>query len=102
LCFRDAGGLVAVTFDLLHDDRHGLMEGTAEHLDEEVNGIAAFVGVEAAPVAALDDEAAEVGQFEVVACLRSACYATARRGADAAGCFPSPDGWSARVIRACS
>ena len=44
------------------------MEGTTEHGDEEVDGVAPFVGVDPTPVVVFDDEAGEVGQFEVARC----------------------------------
>ena len=63
--------LPAVAFDLLHDDRHGLMEGATEHDDEEVDGVATLVGIDPAPVVALHDEAGEVGEFEVAVVART-------------------------------
>ena len=41
------------------------MEGQAEHLDEEVNGVAGQVALRPAPVAVFDHEAVVSGQFEV-------------------------------------
>ena len=53
------------------------MEGAAEHLDEEVDGVAALVGVEPAPVVVFDDQSGEVGQVEVAVWARLQAQALA-------------------------
>jgi hypothetical protein len=47
---------------------HGVVEGQAEHLDMEVNGVTGKVALRPAPVAIFDDEAGIGGQNEI-ACL---------------------------------
>jgi hypothetical protein len=51
------GASAGVALEVLHDDGHGLMEGATEDDDEEVNGVAALVGVEPAPVCDSDSGA---------------------------------------------
>ena len=43
---------------------HGIMEGQAEHLDVEVNGVAGEVALGPTPIAVLDDESGIGGQNE--------------------------------------
>lgn len=47
------------------DLAHGIMETQAQHLDEEVDGVAVEVALRPAPVAFFDDETGERGQLEV-------------------------------------
>ncbi len=44
---------------------HGVVEGPAEHLDKEVDGVAGEVALGPAPVGVLDDETGEGWQLEV-------------------------------------
>ena len=48
------------------DLAHGVVEGQAEDLDEEVNGVAGLVVLGPAPVAVFEEQARIGGQFEVV------------------------------------
>ena len=49
----------------LGDLAHSLMEGEAENLDKEVDGIASQVTLRPAPVAVFEEQALVSGQFEV-------------------------------------
>ena len=58
VCFSGAGDLA-----------HGVVEGQAEDLDKEVDGVAGQIALGPAPVAVFDDEAGEGGQNEVAGLL---------------------------------
>ena len=47
------------------DLAHGVVEGQAEDLDMEVNGVAGEVALRPAPVAVFDDEAGKGGQNKI-------------------------------------
>ena len=47
------------------DLAHGVMEGQAEHLDMEVNGVAGQIAFGPAPVTVFDDEAGVSGQNKI-------------------------------------
>ena len=47
------------------DLAHGLVEGVAQHLDMEVNGVAGEVAFGPAPIAVFDDEAGIGGQNKI-------------------------------------
>ena len=49
---------------------HGVVEGQAEHLDVEVNGIAGEVAFGPAPVAVFDDQAGIGGQNKIARLAR--------------------------------
>ena len=44
---------------------HGVVEGEAEHLDKEVDGVAGAVSLGPTPIGVFDDEAGKGGQLEV-------------------------------------
>jgi hypothetical protein len=48
-----------------NDLAHGIVEGQAEHLDVEVNGVAGEVAFGPAPVTVFDDEAGIGGQNKI-------------------------------------
>src|SRR5206468_3496526 len=48
------------------DLAHGVMEGEAEHLDEEVNGVASQIALGPAPVTVFEDETGIGGQTKIV------------------------------------
>ena len=50
------------------DLTHGIVEGQAEDLDMEVNGVAGQIALRPAPVAVLDDETG-IGRQNKIACL---------------------------------
>jgi hypothetical protein len=50
----------------LGDEPHGVVEGEAEDLDVEVNGVTGQIALRPAPVAVFDDEAGIGGQGKVV------------------------------------
>src|SRR5437879_4139800 len=47
---------------------HGVVEGQAEHLDKEVDGVAGQVAWGPAPVAVFDEEAGISGHLKVIGC----------------------------------
>ena len=51
------------------DLAHGVMEGEAEDLDQEVNGVAGQIALGPAPVTVLDDQAGVGGQFKIARLL---------------------------------
>ena len=51
------------------DQAHGIVEGQAEDLDAEVNGIAGQISFGPAPIAVFDDEAGIGGQNEIARVL---------------------------------
>ena len=68
--WRRSATTPAVVFMLAGDLAHGVVEGQAEDLDEEVNGVAGQVALGPAPVAVFDDQAGIGGQVKVA---RLAC-----------------------------
>jgi len=62
LCVRLRG---ALRCDGAGDLAHGVVEGQAEHLDVEVDGVAGHVSLWPAPVAVFDDESGIGRQLEV-------------------------------------
>ncbi len=52
------------------DLAHGIVEGQAEHLDVEVNGVAGEIPFRPAPVAVFDDEAGIGGQNKIAGLAR--------------------------------
>jgi len=57
-----------VAISVADDLAHGVVEGEAEDLDKEVNGVAGLVTLRPAPVAVFDDEAG-IGRDLKVSCL---------------------------------
>ena len=49
---------------------HGVVEGQAEHLNAEVDGVAGEVALRPAPIAVLDDEARISGQSKIACFVR--------------------------------
>ena len=49
---------------------HGIVEGQAEDLNAEVNGVAGEVALRPAPIAVLDDEARISGQSKIACFVR--------------------------------
>ena len=47
------------------DPAHGVVEGQAEDLDEEVDGVAGEVALRPTPIRVFDQEALVMGQYEV-------------------------------------
>ena len=79
------------------DVAHGVVEGQAEDLDVEVNGIAGQMALGPAPVAVFDDETGVGGQ-RVGGCVVGAAAARERAGQRGfarapTGCFQAK-GWS--------
>jgi hypothetical protein len=52
------------------DESHGVVEGQAEDLDAEVDGVASQIALRPAPIAVFDDEAGIGGQNEIARVLR--------------------------------
>jgi hypothetical protein len=68
---------------------HGLVEGKAQNLDKEVDGVSSFVLLGPSPIGVFDKESFEGGQFEILGFpldeLESAFAQQGFEGGDAGG-----------------